>query len=140
MKFAPCAPNGPRNSQEEQQVGQRARDADRGEAHQLPGEADRHPGHAGLERRRGPAARAAPRRGTAPRANARSSRATPRRSPSAVRDDVHAGVGVVHPVHRHLVDAQPGALGEDEQLGVEEPAGVLDERQQPLGARRRGSP
>jgi hypothetical protein len=28
------------------------------------------------------------------------------------------------------VDPQPGALGEDEQFGVEEPAGVLGKRQQ----------
>ena len=48
-------------------------------------------------------------------------------------DDVDAAVRVVDPVDRHLVDAQPGALGEDEQLGVEEPAGVLDERQQLAG-------
>ena len=46
--------------------------------------------------------------------------------------DVDRRVGVVDPVHRHLVDAQPGAFGEDEQLGVEEPAGVLDERHEPL--------
>ena len=42
-------------------------------------------------------------------------------------------VGVVDPVHRHLVDAQAGALGQHQQLGVEEPAGVLDQRQQPPG-------
>ncbi len=49
------------------------------------------------------------------------------------RDDVHPGVGVVDPVHRHLVDPQPGALGQHQQLGVEEPAGVLGERQQHAG-------
>ena len=57
----------------------------------------------------------------------------PRRSASAVRDDVDPAVGVVDPVDRHLVDAQPGPLGEHQQFGVEEPAGVLDQRQQPLG-------
>ena len=50
------------------------------------------------------------------------------------RDDVDAAVGVVDPVDRHLVDAQAGPLGQHEQLGVEEPAGVLDERQEPAGA------
>ena len=55
-------------------------------------------------------------------------------------DDVDPAVRVVDPVHRHLVDAQPGALGEHQQLGVEEPAGVLDQRQQPLRDVARGSP
>ena len=41
-------------------------------------------------------------------------------------DDVDARVGVVDPVDRHLVDPQPAALGEHEQLGVEEPAVVAD--------------
>ena len=45
-------------------------------------------------------------------------------------DDVDARVGVVDPVDRHLVDAQAVALGQHEQLGVEEPALVLDSRQQ----------
>ena len=45
-------------------------------------------------------------------------------------DDVDPGVGVVDPVHRHLVDAQPGPLGQHQQLGVEEPAGVGGQRQQ----------
>ena len=48
-------------------------------------------------------------------------------------DDVDAAVRVVDPVHRHLVDAQARALGQHQQLGVEEPAGVLDQRQQPPG-------
>ena len=47
--------------------------------------------------------------------------------------DLDAAVGVVDPVDRHLVDAQPGALGEHEQLGVEEPRVVLDERQHLAG-------
>ena len=46
--------------------------------------------------------------------------------------DVHRRVRVVDPVDRHLVDPQPGPLGEDQHLGVEEPAGVLDQRQQHL--------
>ena len=48
-------------------------------------------------------------------------------------DDVDAAVRIVDPVDGHLVDAQAGALGEDEQLGVEEPPGVLDQRQQLRG-------
>ena len=64
------------------------------------------------------------------------SRATPRRSSTAVRTIVDARVGVVDPVDRHLVDAQPAALGEHEQLGVEEPAVVADVVEQPAAARR----
>ena len=47
--------------------------------------------------------------------------------------DVDPAVGIVDPVDRHLVDAQPGALGEHQQLGVEEPGLVLDQRQQLAG-------
>ena len=47
-------------------------------------------------------------------------------------DDVDPAVRVVDPVDRHLVDPQAGAFGQDEQLGVEEPAGVLDEGEQAL--------
>ena len=46
------------------------------------------------------------------------------------RDHLDARVGVVDPVHRDLVDAQPGPLGQHQQLGVEEPAGVPGQRQQ----------
>jgi len=49
------------------------------------------------------------------------------------RGDVHARVGIVGPVDRHLVDAQPGALGEDQQLGVEEPGLVAHAGQQAVG-------
>jgi hypothetical protein len=49
------------------------------------------------------------------------------------RDDVDARVRVVDPVDGNLVDAQPGALGEHEQFGVEEPAGVGHEREQLAG-------
>ncbi len=50
--------------------------------------------------------------------------------------DVHARVGVVDPVDRDLVDAQATALGEDEQLGVEEPPVVADVVEQAPGRRR----
>ena len=45
-------------------------------------------------------------------------------------DDVDAAFRIVHPVDRHLVNAQSAALGEHQQLGVEEPTGVLDVGQQ----------
>ena len=45
-------------------------------------------------------------------------------------DDVHPGIRVVHPVHRHLVDAQASALGQHQQFGVEEPARVAHQWQQ----------
>jgi hypothetical protein len=44
--------------------------------------------------------------------------------------DVDATVGVVDPVDGHLVDPEPGTLGDREQLGVEEPLLVVHERQQ----------
>ena len=47
--------------------------------------------------------------------------------------DVDAAVRVVDPVDRHLVDAQAVVLGQQEQLGVEEPPVVLDLGQQPPG-------
>ena len=47
-------------------------------------------------------------------------------------DDVDPAVRVVDPVDRHLVDAQPGPLGQHQQLGVEEPAGVA----RPCGSSR----
>ena len=55
-------------------------------------------------------------------------------------DDVDARVGVVDPVDRHLVDAQAGALGEDQELGVEEPGLVLDPRAGAPSPPRRGRP
>ena len=48
----------------------------------------------------------------------------PRRSARAVGDDVDPAVRVVDPVDRHLVDPQAGPLGQHQQFGVEEPAGV----------------
>ena len=44
--------------------------------------------------------------------------------------DLHTRIRVVDPVHRYLADAQAQTLGRDQQLGVEEPLVVLDERQQ----------
>jgi hypothetical protein len=51
-------------------------------------------------------------------------------------NDVDPRVGVVDPVDRHLVDAQAGALGEHQQLGVEEPGLVLDAGEERLDRRR----
>jgi hypothetical protein len=48
-------------------------------------------------------------------------------------DDVDAGVGIVDPVHGHLMDAQADPVGEVQQLGVEEPAVVLHEREHAIG-------
>ena len=45
-------------------------------------------------------------------------------------DDVHPRIRIVHPVHRHFADAQAESLGRDQQLGVEEPLLVLDQREQ----------
>ena len=52
--------------------------------------------------------------------------------------DVHPAVGVVDPVDRDLVDAEPVVLGEHQQLGVEEPASSSTSGEQPprdVGAR-----
>ena len=59
-------------------------------------------------------------------------RQTPRRSSARGRDEVDPGVGIVDPVHGDLADAQSEPLRGHEQLGVEEPLVVLDERQQLL--------
>ena len=48
--------------------------------------------------------------------------------------DIHAAVRIVDPVDRHLGDPQSAALGQHEQLGVEEPVVVVDVRQQRAGA------
>ena len=45
-------------------------------------------------------------------------------------DDVDPRVRVVDPVDRDLMDAQPGPFRQHQQFGVEEPALVLDQRQQ----------
>ena len=44
-------------------------------------------------------------------------------------DDVDGGAGVVDPVDRGLADADTEPFCRDDQLGVEEPLVVLDERQ-----------
>ena len=46
------------------------------------------------------------------------------------RDDVDAGVGIIGPVDRELVDPETGSFGQDEHLGIEEPRVVLDQWQQ----------
>src|SRR3954454_19771172 len=52
--------------------------------------------------------------------------ATPLQVVDRGADDVDARIRVVDPVDWNLVDAQAAALGQDEQLGVEEPAVVAD--------------
>ena len=54
--------------------------------------------------------------------------------------DVNPAVRIVDPVHRHFVDAQSNAFGQHQQLGVEEPPGVGDVREQCAVRRRRGPP
>ncbi len=49
------------------------------------------------------------------------------------REDVDPAVRVVDPVDRNLVDPRPGAFGQHQQFGVEEPPVVLDQRQQFAG-------
>ena len=68
-----------------------------------------------------------------PVANARASRAGAAQVLERGAGHVHPAVGVVDPVDRHLVDAESVVLGEHEQLGVEEPAVVLDRGQEPAG-------
>jgi hypothetical protein len=48
----------------------------------------------------------------------------PFRSETAVANDVDPAVGVVDPIHGDLRDAQAGPLGQQQELGVEEPAVV----------------
>ena len=123
----------------EQHIGERADDADHRETHQLGDEA-------GAPRR----VRAA-RSGGDGRAVGRGGHREPSSRQHAGqaghalqvgdgrRPDVDARVGVVDPVDGHLVDAHAGAFGEEQQLRVEEPSGVLDEREQrpgPVGTDR----
>ncbi len=130
--FAAIAPIIAAEQQEQQQVRDGARHADRGEPDQLARHGRRHPGHARCERR--PAElRAQLGDGQCPRAERAADPPDAAQVGHRRRDDVHAGVGVVDPVDGHLVDPQARALGEHQHLGVEEPAGVLDERQQPAG-------
>ena len=71
--------------------------------------------------------------GSRPAARARPTRAMPRRSAIAVATTSTRLSGSSTQSTGHLVDAQTAALGEHQQLGVEEPTGVLDQRQQVLG-------
>ena len=121
----------PAEQQEQQQVRERARHADRREPDELARHRGRHP-------RDGRSQRGAAELGAqfGDRQCTRPEGAPD--APDAAQvgqgggDDVDPGVGVVDPVHRHLVDPQAGALGQHQHLGVEEPAGVLDQRQEPL--------
>ncbi len=114
------------------QVGRGACQPYAGEPHQLSGQPDRHAGDSRFQRRTAElaaqvthgqrtAGEGTPEPGDAFEVGQRGGR------------DVNAAVGIVDPVDRDLIDAQPGPFGEDEQLRVEEPAGVLDQRQQPRG-------
>ena len=130
-KFASWAPATVCSSTNSTQVDQGADDADRCEPDQLPGHTGRHTGGGRLER--GPAELPAHLR---ERQCATGQRPTdPCDSLQVVlggADDVDPGIRVVDPIHRHLVNAQPAALGEDQQLGVEKPPVVLHQRQQLL--------
>ncbi len=107
-------------------------DPDDAEPDQLAGQSARHPGQR-------PVARVVP---EGPGQPVQRQRADGQRAPHPPHafqvlggrpHDVDGRVGVVDPVDGHLVDAQPGPFGQDQQLGVEEPAAVLHHRQQPLG-------
>jgi hypothetical protein len=119
----PLGPDPAAQQQVEQDVGERARDADDREAPELTGQAARAVLAAGaLQAPHEPAAREV---------------AAQAGDPAQVLhdggQDVDPAVGVVHPVDRHLVDAHAGALGHDEHLGVEEPGAVLDQREDAAG-------
>jgi hypothetical protein len=120
--------------QVEQHEGHRAGHADQDEPHQLAG-------HLIRPRTTGAAPFLQARRGCA--AQDRNGDRTPGQR-GAEPDDaaqvgqggaghVDPGVRVVDPVHRHLMDPQPGPLGQYEQLGVEEPAVVGGQRQKLAG-------
>ena len=105
-----------------------ARSVDGGGAHRgCPGSHDA-AGASGVTARPTEAGR---RRGAA--TSWRRRRRMPLRSSQAVLTMLDPGVGVLDPVDGHLVDAQPVALGQHQQLGVEEPAVVLNHRQQQPG-------
>ena len=115
--------------QVQQRVGQRAGDADDAEPDHLADHALRHPRYQRL------AAEAALQLAHRQRPGGQ----RPAHPPAALEvvdrgvHDVDAGVQIVNPVDRHLVDAQAGTLGDHQQLGVEEPACVGDQRQQLTG-------
>ena len=134
-KFAAWPPNSGRSDEVEQRVGERRGAADRGEPDRPGcGSSGRAAGASGTR----PSSSAIASTGSAAaRRGPRTAARCPRRSSFAVCDDVDPAVRVVPPVDGHLVDAQPGPLGEDQQLGVEEPRVVPHERQQPVGGRLR---
>jgi len=122
---------GPAEGEEEGQPGNRGGDADAGEAGGVGPE-----GPHVETRRRFAAGGVAP-----PVARGRGDPRTPggellARAPEALQvthgrgEDVDARIRVVHPVDGDFVDPQPVALRHEQQLGVEEPVVVLDERQQ----------
>ena len=108
--------------QVQQHVGHGAGHADQDEAHQLGGEAPAGPARAG---QLGDADRATGQAGAEPHDAAQVTQGR--------GDDVDPRVGVVDPVHRDLMDAQPGPLREHEQFRVEEPRRIGGERQQRPG-------
>ena len=110
----------------ENQVGERARHADHDEPDQLPGQVA---GGCGGGGGRGAAE---------PRHLDRAAGQPPGHPGDAAQvgqgsgEDVDPRVAVVDPVHRDFVDAQPGPFGQNEQFGVEKPAGVPRQgKQQP---------
>ena len=105
----------------EDELGGGAEDSDDGEARKLPAHA------AGQPRLPHPLGHRHPER---PREDPPGD---PRHAAQVVQrrtDDVDPAVGIVDPVHRHLMDAQAVAFGEQQQFGVEEPRLVLDGGQQ----------
>ncbi len=115
--------------QVQQRVGDRRRDADRGEPHHLPEEA----GHPRRFKWMPPQLGVHALQRDAP---GRDRPADPDHALEVFEGgarDVHRALCVVDPVDRHLVDPQPGPLGDHQQLGVEEPAGVVHVRQHLLG-------
>ena len=130
-RVRPLRRHGPAQHPEQHPVGQGAQHADHREASQLA----RMPGGAPLPARPVPGSRRVA-TGMSPRRRPRAEPPDPSEVLAGRVDDVHAAAGVVDPVDRHLVDAHSGPFGEHEQLGVEEPLRVLDQRQQ-LGGRVR---
>ena len=109
-------------------VGQRAGHADDAEPGDLPAQLAPSAGRAGLD------GRLAQRRHLDGAAHEPAAQARDAAQVGEGRGrDVDPGVGVVDPVHRDLVDTQARPLAQYQQLGVEEPAGVLGQREQDLG-------
>ena len=118
---------------EEQEVGERRNHPDGSESDHLSGHTHWYSGGFRLDRAATELARGRWARGNEPVARARPTRQTPLRSVHGGRHDVDAGVRVVDPVDRDLVNAQPGSFGQHQHLGVEKPTVVLDQREQLLG-------